>query len=129
MSSGLMLGEIGALPFTFLSFCYLCARANCCIYLGRDKHYYSVPYQHIGKTAHVAYTRTLVKIYVDGTLVATHQRDYRPVNDWYDVMKGNTTAADAILDRLVHTSVRFELKEDSMRRKKQQKSINSEKND
>ena len=33
-----------------------------------------------------------------------------PVSDWYDVMKGNTTAADAILDRLVHTSVRFELK-------------------
>ena len=33
-----------------------------------------------------------------------------PVADWYDVMKGNTTAADAILDRLVHTSVRFELK-------------------
>ena len=29
---------------------------------------------------------------------------------WYDIMKGNTTAADAILDRLVHTSVRFELK-------------------
>ena len=52
-----------------------------------------------------------------------------PVSDWYDVMKGNTTAADAILDRLVHTSVRFELKGDSMRRKKQQKSINSEKND
>jgi DNA replication protein DnaC len=52
-----------------------------------------------------------------------------PVSDWYDVMKGNTTAADAILDRLVHTSVRFELKGDSMRRKKQQKSINFEKND
>ena len=33
-----------------------------------------------------------------------------PVSDWYDVMKGNTTATDAILDRLVHTSVRLELK-------------------
>lgn len=32
-----------------------------------------------------------------------------PVSNWYDAMKGNTTAADAILDRLVHTSVRFEL--------------------
>ena len=30
-----------------------------------------------------------------------------PVADWYDVMKANTTAADAILDRLVHTSIRF----------------------
>ena len=28
-----------------------------------------------------------------------------PVADWYDVMKGNATAADAILDRLVHTNV------------------------
>jgi len=34
-------------------------------------------------------------------------------------MEGNTTAADAILDRLVHTSVRFELKGASMRQKKQ----------
>ncbi len=49
---------------------------NCCIYLGRDQHYYSVPYQHISKKAHVAYTRSLVKIYVDGELVATHPRDH-----------------------------------------------------
>lgn len=35
-----------------------------------------------------------------------------------DVMKGNTTAADAILDRLVHTSVRFELTGNSMRQKR-----------
>ena len=40
-----------------------------------------------------------------------------PVSDWYDVMKGNSTAADAILDRLVHTSVRFELKGESLRQK------------
>ena len=40
-----------------------------------------------------------------------------PVSDWYDVMKGNTTAADAILDRLVHTSIRFELEGASLRQK------------
>lgn len=50
--------------------------SNCCIYLGRDQHYYTVPYRHVSKTAHVAYTRSLVKIYVDGELVATHVRDY-----------------------------------------------------
>ena len=44
-----------------------------------------------------------------------------PVANWYDVMKGNTTAADAILDRLVHTSVRFELEGSSMRQKKHPK--------
>lgn len=49
-----------------------------------------------------------------------------PVSDWYDVLKGNATAADAILDRLVHTSVRFELHGDSMRQKKTQKINNSE---
>lgn len=52
-----------------------------------------------------------------------------PVANWYDVMKGNTTAADAILDRLVHTSVRFELKGASMRQKSNIKSTETHRND
>lgn len=52
-----------------------------------------------------------------------------PVSDWYDVMKGNTTAADAILDRLVHTSVRFELKGASLRQKNNLNCTDEEKND
>jgi DNA replication protein DnaC len=41
-----------------------------------------------------------------------------PVAVWYDILKSNTTAADAILDRIVHTAVqRFELKGDSLRKK------------
>lgn len=40
-----------------------------------------------------------------------------PVSDWYDVLKSNTTAADAILDRIVHTAQRFELKGESLRKK------------
>ncbi|EGN56582.1 hypothetical protein PRBRB14_09960 [Hallella multisaccharivorax DSM 17128] len=209
---------------------------NCCIYLGRDKQYYSVPYQCIGLEAHVIYTRTLVKVFVDGKSVCTHKRDRRPgqytlvkehlasnsqayrdrspqyymdgkswlgtalgyqaclngykvlyfnvmklfeetalarissslhkffarlaqadlliiddfgvkvldgqqlldlmeiiedrhgrkaiyiisqlpVADWYGVLTGNTTAADAILDRIVHSGVRFELKGSSLRNK------------
>ena len=62
--------------FEIVSYTDLKVSSNCCIYLGRDQHYYTVPYQHISKTAHVAYTRSLVKIYVDGELVATHARDY-----------------------------------------------------
>jgi len=46
------------------------------IYLGQDKHYYSVPYAHIGKQAKVIYTRNLVKIYIDGQKVAVHRRDF-----------------------------------------------------
>lgn len=39
-----------------------------------------------------------------------------PVANWYDVI-GEETIADAILDRLVHTSYRFELKGESLRKK------------
>ena len=48
--------------------------ANNCIYLGRDKHYYSVPYQYIGAKVSVIYTRTLVQIYCQGHAIATHPR-------------------------------------------------------
>lgn len=47
------------------------------IYLGQDKHYYSVPYIHIGATANVIYTRSMVYIYVDRRQVAVHQRNYK----------------------------------------------------
>ena len=40
------------------------------------------------------------------------------VADWYNVMLSNTTAADAILNRMVHTAYRFELKGDTMRKTK-----------
>jgi transposase len=52
----------------------LTVSANCCVYLGRDKHYYSVPYQHIGRKVKVIYTRSLVKIYLGTERVATHVR-------------------------------------------------------
>jgi DNA replication protein DnaC len=40
-----------------------------------------------------------------------------PVASWYDVI-GEETIADAILDRLVHTSYRIELKGESLRKKR-----------
>lgn len=40
-----------------------------------------------------------------------------PVGSWFDVI-GEATIADAILDRLVHTSHRIELKGDTLRKKK-----------
>jgi len=39
-----------------------------------------------------------------------------PVENWYDII-GEETIADAILDRLVHSSYRFELKGESLRKK------------
>ena len=40
-----------------------------------------------------------------------------PVKNWYDVI-GEQTVADAILDRLVHQSIRIELKGESLRKNK-----------
>jgi transposase len=44
------------------------------IYLGRDKHYYSVPYTYTGQKVQVIYTRTLVKIFCKNERIATHER-------------------------------------------------------
>ena len=40
-----------------------------------------------------------------------------PVANWFDII-GEETIADAILDRLVHTSYRIELKGESLRKKR-----------
>ncbi|QEC52786.1 transposase [Anseongella ginsenosidimutans] len=48
------------------------------VYLGRDKHYYSVPYTYIGSKVKVIYTRMLVRIYAQGKQIALHQRNYAP---------------------------------------------------
>jgi DNA replication protein DnaC len=42
-----------------------------------------------------------------------------PIEKWFDVI-GESTVADAILDRLVHTSYKIELSGDSMRKKKKE---------
>ena len=39
-----------------------------------------------------------------------------PVANWYDMMKSNSTAADAILDSIVHSAKSFDLKGDSLRK-------------
>lgn len=49
--------------------------------------------------------------------VSTIIASQMPVGSWYEII-GEATIADAILDRLVHTSHRIELKGESLRRKK-----------
>jgi transposase len=44
--------------------------------LQKDRHYYSVPFVHIGKQATVIYTRSTVSIYIDCKRVAFHLRSY-----------------------------------------------------
>lgn len=46
------------------------------IYLGQDKHYYSAPYQYIGKKLKVVYTRSVVRIFYNHNLIAVHKRSF-----------------------------------------------------
>ena len=46
------------------------------IYLGQDKHYYSAPYQYIGKKLKVIYTRSVVRIFSGYNLIAIHKRSF-----------------------------------------------------
>jgi hypothetical protein len=46
------------------------------IYISQDKHYYSAPYQHIGKKLKVVYTRSMVRIFWDSNLIAVHKRSF-----------------------------------------------------
>lgn len=48
------------------------------VYLGKDRHYYSVPWQHIGKQAKIIFTRSLVRVYVGMEKVAAHPRNLSP---------------------------------------------------
>ena len=47
------------------------------VLIWHDKHYYSAPYQLIGTRVKVVLTRSLVRIYSKGNLVATHARSYQ----------------------------------------------------
>jgi len=48
------------------------------IFLGDDKHYYSVPYQYIGRRVEVRYSRSTVEIYYNNHRLCTHKRNYQP---------------------------------------------------
>lgn len=48
------------------------------IYLKDDKHYYSVPYQYVGKKMKTIYTTRVVEIYKDNIRIAIHLRKRAP---------------------------------------------------
>ena len=47
------------------------------VILGENSHYYSVPYQYIGKQTQIIYTSRKVEIYCSTERIAIHKRDYR----------------------------------------------------
>lgn len=70
-----LLGPLPDQPFEIKYYNTYTVQQNNHILLGQDKHYYSVPYIYIGQKAKVIYTRTMVRIYIDGKCMATHSRN------------------------------------------------------
>jgi transposase len=47
------------------------------VFLGEDKHFYSVPYQYIGQDTKIIYDENTVEIFIGFERIAIHKRDYR----------------------------------------------------
>ena len=47
------------------------------VYLGEDKHFYSVPYQNIGKNTKIIYDEDNVEIFIGFERITIHKRNYR----------------------------------------------------
>lgn len=47
------------------------------VLLGKDKHYYSVPFQYIRKKVKILYTSSMVEIYYKYNRIALHKRNYK----------------------------------------------------
>jgi transposase len=61
-------------PFAFYHTARFKVQKNYHVMLGIDKHYYSVPYEFVGKQVSVIYTREEVEIYYEYKRIAFHQR-------------------------------------------------------
>jgi transposase len=47
------------------------------VFIGEDKHFYSVPFTHVGKTLNIVYDTELVEVYLDYQRIAQHRRSYK----------------------------------------------------
>ena len=63
--------------------------------LGPDKHYYSLPYQFIGRKVKIIFSPTQVEIYYEYNLVASHKRVKSPYN--YSTIEEHLASAHKFL--------------------------------
>ncbi|VAW22824.1 Mobile element protein [hydrothermal vent metagenome] len=73
-----VLKPLPAMAYELKEYKLATAQKNSHVYLGKDKHYYSVPYAYIGKKVKLAFTRRVVEVYYNHKRIALHQRDYAP---------------------------------------------------
>lgn len=67
-------------PFELIYTAQVKVQMNCHVLLSADNHHYSVSHVYVGLQAVMRYTRSIVRIYIDNTLVATHRRSFDRYN-------------------------------------------------
>lgn len=88
------LGELPVQKYDLKKYKLGKVQKNCHVYLGEDKHYYSVPYKFIGQTVKMVFSTSLVEIYHDFHRIASHKRDFKKY--------GYTTEASHLPERYRH---------------------------
>lgn len=71
------LGELPSSRFELREYALATVQKMGYVYLSKDKTYYSVPFQYIGKKVEVQYTTTDVEIYIHSQRISHHLRSYR----------------------------------------------------
>ena len=73
-----VLKPLPKVPYEMRYYADLKVQANCCVELRHEgvTHFYSVPHIHVGRQARVIFTRSWVKVYVEGRQVAAHMRKH-----------------------------------------------------
>ena len=72
-----LLNQLPVSPYEIKHYKELKVGKNNHILIWHDKHYYSVPYQLIGTKVKVVLTRSMIRIYYRGKLMASHIRSYQ----------------------------------------------------
>lgn len=75
-----VLNPLPALKYEHKKQAYATVMKSSHVCLGVDKHYYSVPYEHIGKKVKILYTSQLVEVYYNYDKIASHARLKSPHN-------------------------------------------------
>lgn len=76
------------------------------VFLGQDRHFYSVPFSYVGKTMRIVYDTDLVEIYHQHQRVAVHRRSFKKY-DYTTLQEHRPEAHKKYLDQMGWDSAYF----------------------
>jgi transposase len=71
------LSELPPTGYELKKISWISVQKNGHVCLGEDKHYYSVPFQYVGKKVKLLYSRSTIEVYCSFQRIAFHKRNYQ----------------------------------------------------